>query len=105
VLIVKALCTDGVLKGCKTIGFYDVEKEYVIYDTTDGDYADTVRVLCASLYGLRMNEVRKQCGASAVLVHLQDIKTGRLTKLSKIEELNTPASTPRVNSKASKVGA
>jgi hypothetical protein len=98
VLIVKALCTDGVLKGCRTLGFYDAEKEYVVYDTTDGDYADTVRTLCASLYGSRMNEVRSRWGASAVLVHLLDLKTGRLTKLARIEDLNTPPRDPEEKS-------
>ena len=105
VLIVKALCTDGVLKGCRTLGFHDVEKEYVVYDVTDGEYADTVRTLCASLYGSRMNEVRSRWGASAVLVHLQDLKTGRLTKMSKIEDLNTPDGTPKAKEKAKGSGA
>jgi len=106
VLIVKSICTDGVLKGCKVIGFYDDEKEWVMYDTTGGDYADAVRTLCSSLYGSRMNEVRSRWGDGAVVVHLQDLKTSRLTKLARLEDLETaPRSSSDSKSKAVGKGA
>jgi len=104
VLIVKALCTDGVLKGCRTLGFHGVEKEYVVYDTTDAVYGDTVRTLCSSLYGPLTEVVRSRWGASAEVVHLQDLKTGRLTKLAKLEDTNTHSGT-KAKAKSTSVGS
>ena len=103
VLIVKATVTAGVLKGCRTISFYDKEKEWVLYDITKAKFADAVRTLCASLYGPKMVEVRKVWGEGAVVVHLQDIKTGRLFKNTRIQDTqDPPAGEPEVKSK--KVG-
>jgi hypothetical protein len=80
VLIVKATVTAGVLKGCRTIGFHDEQKQWVLYDVTDAENPTHVRTVCGLLYGPEMELVRSRWGAGAVVVHLQDIKTGRLSK-------------------------
>lgn len=95
VLIVKSTCTTGVLKGCRAIGFYDEAKEWVLYDITEAENADKVRVVCGLLYGSKIEEVRNRWGTGAMLVHLQDIKTGRLSKFEENQEHYTGVGTAK----------
>lgn len=103
VLLVKAQCTDGVLKGCRTISFYDAEKEYVLYDLTDAEDADHVRKVCCLLYSTLMEEVRSRWGAGAVVVRLQDVKTGKMSKHERLQDQKTRETAPE-SSKGHKVG-
>ena len=105
VLMVKAQCTDGVLKGCRTICFYDADKEYVLYDLTEAADADHVRKVCCLLYGPLMEEVRSRWGEGAVVVRIQDVKTGKMSKHERPKIENTRSEKPEAEaSKAFKVG-